>query len=80
MSKKKTAHLLKLKKEYLDAIQAVESNEGAKYKKYKALIAKDCFHPEVISFSEEVDDGYGQFWTVQVSKCSICGKIIKREF
>lgn len=38
--------------------------------------ALDCPHPEnhLHKYKQDVDNGYGKWWTVEMCTCMICGK------
>jgi len=79
MSDRKTAHYYKLKQEYFDALHAVHSLQGRKFKNYKdKLIIDGCHHPETRTVKHSDDDGYGRWFEFTTTECVVCGKVLNR--
>lgn len=74
-------HLISLQNNYQAALQRVHDNEGKLLLDYqKKIIEEGCFHPQTYKVTEECDNGYGKFWNVEATYCTLCRAILKTDY
>lgn len=83
MNARKQAHIDKLDREYKAALDEVEEKVGKRRTAYLQKIVKEgCFHPTqfVYTINEDIDDGYGRWWTVKVTRCRLCKETLNTTY